>query len=72
MRMMRWVSVYVEVCCSVLQCIVVCCSLVLMRMMRCVSVYVEVCCNVLQCIAVYWSVLLSGVDEDDEVCVCVC
>ena len=39
---------FVEVCCSVLQCVAECCR---------VSQCVEVCCNVLECVGVCWSVL---------------
>ena len=47
-----------DICCSVLQCVVVCCS-VLQCVAVCCSVLqcVAVCCSVLQCVAVCCSVL---------------
>ena len=53
------------VCCSVLQCVAVCCSADIsyirwqtrVAVCRSVSQCVAVCCSVLQCVAVCWSVL---------------
>ena len=53
-------------CCSVLQCVAVCCSVLLesvqgdLRRIQCVAV----CCSVLQCVAVCCSVLQESVQGD--------
>ena len=61
----------VDVCCNVLQCVVICCSV-----LQCVAVWcrvvqcVAVCCSMLQCVSVYCSVLQCVVVCCSELQVC--
>jgi len=50
---------YVAVCCSVLQCVAVCCSVLLELMIEAAKAKecVAVCCSVLQCVGVCCSVM---------------
>jgi len=60
---------YVHIsCCSVLQCVAVCCM--------CVACVLHVCCGVLHCVAVRCSVLQCGAiglrNKEEVVCSCMC
>ena len=50
-------SAIISLCCSVLQCVVVCCTELQSVVACCESAIISLCCSVLQCAAVYCSVL---------------